>query len=205
MYACMPTKDRLPEFRADLAGALTAFVAGLPDAPPIRESRRIGPVFGKVEMPNVQTRPVAAGLALVGDAALATDPLWGVGCGWAFQTAEWLAASVARAVVGTEPLEAGLRRYRRRFRLGLAGHAAMIRDYAGGRRFNPLERVLFSSAVWDRRAAERLGRFGTRIDRPQALLSPALGARVALAQARRRRAQAGAGQRAAAPSGATAV
>ena len=35
--------------------------------------------------------PVAPGLALVGDAALATDPLFGVGCGWAFQTAEWLA------------------------------------------------------------------------------------------------------------------
>jgi hypothetical protein len=27
----------------------------------------------------------------VGDAAIAADPMWGVGCGWAFQSGEWLA------------------------------------------------------------------------------------------------------------------
>lgn len=189
MYGCMPTKDRLAEFRRDLEAALTSFVADLPDAPPIRESRRVGPILGKLEMPNVQHEPVAAGLALVGDAALATDPLWGVGCGWAFQMAEWMAESVAPALNGAEPLSAGLTRYRRRFRRGLAGHALMIRDYAGGRRMSPIERVLFSSAVHDRRAAERMGRFGTRIAGPQTLLSPGLGARVVVAQVRRRRAR----------------
>src|SRR2546421_78862 len=81
--------------------------------------------------------PVAPGLALVGDAALATDPLWGVGCGWAFQSAEWLADSVAPALHGEEPLSRGLRRYRRRFGKALGAHAAMIHDYADGRRLNP--------------------------------------------------------------------
>jgi len=50
-------------------------------------------------MTNVAHTPSAPGMALVGDAALAIDPLWGVGCGWALQSAEWLADSVAPALV----------------------------------------------------------------------------------------------------------
>ena len=41
-------------------------------------------------MTNRMRTTTAPGLALIGDAALATDPLFGVGCGWAFQSAEWL-------------------------------------------------------------------------------------------------------------------
>jgi flavin-dependent dehydrogenase len=187
MYACMPTKDRLPEFRRDLDAALTSTIAALPDAPPIRESRRVGQILGKIEMPNVRRGPVAPGLALVGDAALATDPLWGVGCGWAFQTGEWLAGAVAGALAGSEPLSAGLERYRRRFRRRLGGHAWMIDDYATGRRWNVPERLLFSAATVDDRVGAVLGRYGTRMTGPQALLSPSLAARVAVAQVRRRR------------------
>lgn len=187
MYACMPTKDRLPEFRRDLDAALTSTIAALPDAPPIRESRRVGQIVGKIEMPNVRRGPVAPGLALVGDAALATDPLWGVGCGWAFQTGEWLAGAVAGALAGSEPLSAGLERYRRQFRRRLGGHAWMIDDYATGRRWNIPERLLFSAATVDDRVAAVLGRYGTRMTGPQALLSPSLAARVAIAQVRGRR------------------
>src|SRR3954447_10934699 len=90
MYAVMPLHERLPEFKADLAGALERIVSSVPEAPPILESKRVSPVFGKVDMTNRMRRPTLPGLALVGDAALATDPIYGVGCGWAFQTAEWL-------------------------------------------------------------------------------------------------------------------
>jgi 2-polyprenyl-6-methoxyphenol hydroxylase-like FAD-dependent oxidoreductase len=162
MYACMPTKDRLPEFKRDPEAALSASVANAPDAPPIRESRRVSPVIGKVDMTNRVRGPVAPGLALVGDAALAIDPLWGVGCGWAFQTAEWLADSVAPALRGEEPMAQGLRRYRRRHRRGLAGHAFMIHDYATGRRLNAVERLILSAAARDPVLAERSETFGTR-------------------------------------------
>ena len=133
-YAAMPTKDRLPEFKRDPEGALVSFIADLPEAPPILESRRVDDVIGKIEMPNRVRRTVAPGLALVGDAALATDPLFGVGCGWAFQSGEWLADSVGPALRGEEPLERGLKRYRRRHARELRGHAFMIHDYATGRR-----------------------------------------------------------------------
>ena len=106
--------------------------------------------------------PVAPGLALVGDAAMAVDPLFGVGCGWAFQSAEWLADSVAPALRGDEPLQAGLARYRRRHRRGLRGHACLINDYASGRRMNPGERLIFSGAARDPKLAESFEGLGTR-------------------------------------------
>lgn len=162
MYAAMPTKDRLPEFRRDPEGALRSFIADLPDAPPILESHQVGPMTGKIEMPNLKRAVIAPGLALVGDAALAIDPLFGVGCGWAFQSAEWLADSVAPALHGQEPLQAGLARYRRRHRRGLDGHAFLIQDYANGRRFSVVERVLFPAAVSDERVRESFCKFGTR-------------------------------------------
>ena len=62
-------------------------------------------VLGKIDMTNVVNTPTAPGLALIGDAASAVDPLWGVGCGFALQSSEWLADSVAPALSGAESIE----------------------------------------------------------------------------------------------------
>jgi 2-polyprenyl-6-methoxyphenol hydroxylase-like FAD-dependent oxidoreductase len=161
-YAAMPTKDRLPEFKRDPASALVEFVGDFPHPPPIRRGRLVGEVLGKLEMPNRHRAVTAPGLALVGDAALAADPLFGIGCGWAFQSAEWLADSVAPALRGSGSLERGLKRYRRVHKLRLGGHALLTSDYATGRRFNPTERLLFSSAARDTTLAVRFDRFATR-------------------------------------------
>jgi 2-polyprenyl-6-methoxyphenol hydroxylase-like FAD-dependent oxidoreductase len=161
-YAAMPTKDRLPEFKRDPGGAIVSFISDVPDAPPIREGRLVGSVMGKVEMTNRMREPVAPGLALIGDAALATDPLFGVGCGWAFQSAEWLADAVRPALQGNEPLEKGLERYRRRHAKELRGHAFFIHDYSTGRRFNPGERMIWSAATRDPELALILESYGTR-------------------------------------------
>jgi 2-polyprenyl-6-methoxyphenol hydroxylase-like FAD-dependent oxidoreductase len=166
-YAAMPTKERLPEFRRDPTEALTATIAALPDAPPILSSRIVDSPVGRIDMTNVIHTPTAPGLALVGDAALATDPLWGVGCGWAFQSSEWLADSVVPALapsraVDAESLEQGLERYRRRHTRALRGHTFLIHDYAGGRKLNPMERLLFSSATHDERVARTFEVLGTR-------------------------------------------
>lgn len=161
-YAAMPTKDWLPRFKSDPAGALVDFIANVPDAPPIREGRLVDSPMGKVDMTNRMRRPIAPGLALIGDAALATDPLFGVGCGWAFQSAEWLCDSVRPALQGDEPLEKGLARYRRRHAKELRGHAFFIHDYSTGRRFNPAERMIWAAAARDPQAATLLDRMGTR-------------------------------------------
>lgn len=173
-YAAMPTKERLPEFKRDPEAALVKFVADIPEAPPIAESRAIEPVLGKIDMTNRMRKPVAPGLALIGDAALATDPLFGVGCGWAFQSAEWLSDSVLPALHGEESLEQGLERYKRRHAHELRGHAFFIHDYANGRRLNPAERLMFSAAARDPKSASVMDAFATRQIRPQEMLPRAL-------------------------------
>jgi 2-polyprenyl-6-methoxyphenol hydroxylase-like FAD-dependent oxidoreductase len=165
-YTAMPTKDRLPEFRRDPEAALVSFVAGLPDAPPIAVSKLAGPVMGKIEMPSHIRAPVAPGLALIGDAAQAVDPLYGVGCGWALQSAEWLAESVLPALHGEEPLQRGLARYRRRHRRELRGHTFLINDYSSGRRQSAPERAMFAAAARDPRVAARFDDLGTRSVKP---------------------------------------
>jgi menaquinone-9 beta-reductase len=166
-YAVMPTKARLPEFKAGPEEALVRFVSDLPEAPPIAESKLVGSVLGKVDMTNRKRGPVAPGLALIGDAALAVDPLFGIGCGWALQSGEWLADGVAPALAGQEPLEKGLERYKRRHAHGLGGHAFLINDYATGRPMSPIERLVFSAAARDERCAGIFEGFGTRELRPQ--------------------------------------
>jgi 2-polyprenyl-6-methoxyphenol hydroxylase-like FAD-dependent oxidoreductase len=161
-YAAMGTMDRLPEFRRDPLAALVKWVADVPDAPPIRESTLVESVQGKIDMENRLRRPAVPGLALVGDAALAIDPLWGVGCGFAFQSGEWLADSVAPELLRGEPLDAGLERYRKRHARGLNGYARMMVAYATGRRFNLGERMLFSATARDEELAVRFERFGSR-------------------------------------------
>ena len=161
-YAVMPAMERLPEFRADPEAALKAMVASVPEAPPILASRMVGEITGKIDMTTVTHTPTAPGLALAGDAAGALDPLWGIGCGFAFQSAEWLADSVAPALAGAESLEQGLERYRRRYARRLRGHTAMITDYSSARKFNPGERMLFSAATRDERMARTFEAFGSR-------------------------------------------
>jgi 2-polyprenyl-6-methoxyphenol hydroxylase-like FAD-dependent oxidoreductase len=184
-YACMPVKDRLPAFREDPQRALLDIVSGVPDAPPIEESRLVGQVQGKLDMTNVAHRLTAPGLALTGDAALAIDPLWGVGCGWAFQSSEWMTDSTIPALRGEEPLMRGLERYRRRHARKLRGHKAMIYDYTRGRKINFVERNLFAAARYDQRVSEVFEEFGTRSIGPARMFARML-PRVAYLQTRRR-------------------
>jgi menaquinone-9 beta-reductase len=191
LYAAMPTKQRQDEFRRDPIQALVSYIAALPDAPPILASRMVGRVVGKIDITNVIHAPTAPGLALVGDAALASDPLWGVGCGWALQSAEWLTDSVAPALLGAEPLQRGLQRYRRHHHRALHGHAAMIHDYAGGRKLNAFERALFSRAAGDERLTLTFTAMATRNIAPARALAASL-PRVAMITARESIARCGA-------------
>jgi 2-polyprenyl-6-methoxyphenol hydroxylase-like FAD-dependent oxidoreductase len=162
-FAVMPTKDRAPEFKADPLAAMIEYFERAPEAPSLRGATPTEEgVVGKVDMTNRRRTPSMPGLALVGDAALATDPLFGIGCGWAFQTSEWLTDAVAPALRGEADLEAGLRRYRRKHAWRLSGHAYMIHDYSTGRKMQPPERLIFSGATRDAHVAEIFDAFGAR-------------------------------------------
>lgn len=172
--AVMPTMDRLPEFKRDPLAALLSVFDGLPGAPPIRDGRQVGPLLGKLDMTNRVRVPTAPGLALVGDAALATDPLFAVGCGWALQSAEWLADSTAPALRGSEPLDRALARYRRRHRRRLRGHTRFIHDYSTGRRMRLPERLMFAAAASDPQVAAAFHRLGARQISPARLFATAV-------------------------------
>ena len=173
LLACMPHKDRLGEFKDDPEQAMVRLFERLPDGPPLDPAKRESKVMGKLDMPNLLRRPARPGLAFVGDSALAADPLWGVGCGWALQSAEWLADAVSPALAGDEAqIDSATEAYARRHRAGLAGHEKFCSAYPTGRRFNPIERLLYRAAARDREVAGRLAKMGGRWVTPQEMLTP---------------------------------
>ncbi|MEV7026747.1 NAD(P)/FAD-dependent oxidoreductase, partial [Kitasatospora sp. NPDC093558] len=173
VVAVLPDKKRLPAFREDLEGSFTAFVRALPDAPAVDSAERITKIIGTVDYPLHSRVPTAPGLALIGDAALTSDPLWGVGCGWALQSARWLAYAVAAAVTGQGDLDKSLAAYARTHQRRMRGHQYLAADYAKSRPFNPLERLMFAAAARDASMARHMHRFGSRLIGPLQFLSPA--------------------------------
>ena len=155
----------------------------LPDGPDLASAKRVSKLIGKLDMPNVYRARSLPGLAFVGDAALATDPFWGVGCGWAFQSAEWLVEETADAVTGGGDLEAALSSYRRRHARELLPHHVMICDTASGREANAMERALFRAAARDAAVARAFEGVGSRREKPWSVLAPGTLARIARAAA----------------------
>jgi len=174
-----PHRDRLPEFRADLEGAFRRMVNALPDAPDLGTATQESKLLGKLELPNVFRPAARPRLAFVGDAALAADPLWGVGCGWAFQSADWLVEETADALDGGRDLDAALERYRRVHRRRLLPHYLLISDLASGRPINPVERRLYSAAARDQVVRRAFEQVGSRRRSPARVLDPRVLARLA--------------------------
>lgn len=182
--ACFVHKDRLPEFKPDPEAAMLAMIAPLPGAPDAERATRVGKVTGKLDMPNTSRRAAGPGLAFAGDAAMACDPMWGVGCGFAFQSGEWLADAVAEPLVRRAGLDRALRRYARRHRRGLLLHHLVMSEASTGRRLTPGERFLFAAAARDDAIAGYLEAFGSRNAQPTALMSPRWLARAAAVNVR---------------------
>jgi flavin-dependent dehydrogenase len=191
VLATMPAKARLPEFDEDREAALLGMFVGLADAPDLSNAERVSDVIGTRDYPNINRKRVTApGVALVGDAAMVGDPLWGVGCGWAMQTGSWLADAVGDAVKSgsTDAIDKAARRYARQHRRRLRPHQFLCTDFSTARSFNALERLLFAGAVHDPRVADIFTAFGSRNSSPMTLMSPrtlALAARARRAPASR--------------------
>ncbi|MFD7085031.1 NAD(P)/FAD-dependent oxidoreductase [Streptomyces sp. NPDC059918] len=172
VLAVLPDKKRLPAFREDLEESFHAFVRALPEAPPIDSAERITKIIGTVDYPLHSRKPTAPGIALIGDAALTSDPLWGVGCGWALESAQWLTEAVATAAAGRADLDTSLGAYARKHRRRLRGHQSMAADFARARPFNPVERLVFSAAARDASVARHMHLFSQRLIGPLRFLDP---------------------------------
>ena len=179
VLACFPTRASLPAFRRDLEDSFTAMLERLPDGPPLGEARRVSPISGRIDMSNRARGPVVPGLALIGDAALSSDPVWGVGCGWAMQTAEMLVGSTAPGLLAGRDLSRSLRRYRMRHLAGPGAHDFFLADYSTGRPFSALERLVYSAAARDPRTASHIEAYGERRISPWRFAHPLSLARAA--------------------------
>jgi flavin-dependent dehydrogenase len=172
LVALWLTKDKLPSFKEDRHAAFDAYLRRIPCELDFDRAERISDVIGSLDMP-IQFRSAARpGLAFIGDAAFAPDPLWGVGCGWAFQSAEWLVDCTATTLITGADIDAALRRYRKHHRRSLAGHHLLIADYASGRRFSLLERAYYYAAARDPELADLILEFGARRVGLSKFLSP---------------------------------
>lgn len=193
MLVAAPAKARLVEFQADLPAALEAFFARLPDGPDLAGAQRVSKVIGTADYPPIRRDPAPRrGLALVGDAAMAGDPVPAVGCGWAFRSADWLAEATIPALLGGAgagpSLERALRRYRRAHRFA-DRHDRLDRADAKAQPPNAIQRAVRAAAVTDGELARRVYRHATRIDPVSGLVNPMVAVR-ALLVARRSRARA---------------
>ena len=131
-------------------------------------------------MPNVIRPAARPGIAFVGDAALATDPLFGVGIAFAFQSAEWLVDETSGALGGGQELDDALRRYRRKFAWRLGPHHLQIADFSTGRKFRPLERLALRKAATDPAVALAFGAVIARERSALRLLDPRMTVRVVM-------------------------
>jgi flavin-dependent dehydrogenase len=160
---CLATfmaKDKIPEFKKDIEGNFLRYFDGLPDGPDVRRGERIGPIVGVLDLPNMYRVPVLPGLALVGDAALASDPVWGVGCGWAFQSASWLVDHTAAALTSGGDLNAALESYRRLHYERLYAQHKLNAGYSTGGPFDPARKLIFMTAPRDAKVRRYLGLIG---------------------------------------------
>lgn len=179
VLASMPVKAALPAYRSDRESALLGDLRRLPDGPAFDAADRISPIVGATDCPLVTRSAVPRpDVALIGDAAMTSDPSQGVGCGWAFQTAEWLADAVAPALLAGDRLEPALRRYARRRKV-LSGHQSTIEDQAKAGPPTPVDRLLLGAAVRDERTAAHMLAFVNRTIGLRQLLAPAAIARAA--------------------------
>ncbi|MFJ3912791.1 NAD(P)/FAD-dependent oxidoreductase [Streptomyces vinaceus] len=186
VLAVLPDRERLPAFREDLEESFYAFVRALPEAPPIDSAERITKIIGTVNYPLHTRKPTAPGVALIGDAALTSDPLWGVGCGWALESAGWLTQAVAAAATGRGDLDRSLAAYARTHRRRLRGHQSMAADFAKARPFNPAERLVFAAAARDASLARHMHLFAQRLIGPLRFLNPTALAKAAAVNIRHR-------------------
>ena len=102
----------------------------------------------------------------------------------ALQSASWLADAALPALRGDEPLDRALRRYRRRHRRGLSGHARMLEAGAMAKPPSPVERLLLGAAMRDDAMARHFERFATRSIPVRRFLAPGALARAAWVNAR---------------------
>lgn len=185
--ALMPRRTSLRKAGADdLSQYVEDYFRRLPDGPNLRADQRASKVVASLDYPLLRRHATPApGMALIGDAALTTDPAPAPGCTWALLSAQWLAERTAAALLGGDSVDRALGDYRRVHRR-LEREFFFMRSDAATGTTNPIQRLLREAAVHDPVTSERLLQVGMQTAPTTTLLSPTV---IARAWERRRRAR----------------
>jgi 2-polyprenyl-6-methoxyphenol hydroxylase-like FAD-dependent oxidoreductase len=179
LIAIMPNKTELARFKEDPELHYRDFIAKLDEAPDVGGAELITKVMINSQNSNLLRRRPPDGMALIGDAAMTSDPLAGVGISWGVMSAEWLVDCVREPLRQRRPLGRALLRYRIKHLWELRAHHKTITDMSLATRLNPVQRLLFSSAVRDATQAELVNDFMARDIGVGRFLSPQSLARAA--------------------------
>lgn len=160
LIAIMPTMDELPKFKRDRSRSFFSFVKQLDSAPCLDGRKPLGSIMLNVDNANLKRGETPPGLALVGDALVCSDPLFGLGISWALLSAQWLVDETADAInESDERLSKALKRYRVKHRLATEGHLKVITDMSTAKPLGWAQRTLFSAAARSPRRAKIMNDF----------------------------------------------
>ncbi|MEI7375989.1 NAD(P)/FAD-dependent oxidoreductase [Dickeya chrysanthemi] len=111
----------------DPKAELIRFFSGVPFMPSVSQAVFETPVIGYHDYPNLVRHPVCGGVAFIGDAVQSLDPMSGVGCSFALQSAAMLAQAVASALQEGQLDETlALKLYEQQFNAYFPAHARGI-------------------------------------------------------------------------------
>jgi len=167
-------RSELARFKADPLGNFHRFWQQVPDGPRLGDAEPICELRGVTKIPNHRRRASIPGLALVGDAAMVLDPIWGTGCSFAFASADWLVDATATALASGDPrtIDRSLGVYRKRHSLRTWGHYTHITSFSTARPLNVFERLLFAAGTRDGETARRILTYLGRTVGPGEVFSP---------------------------------
>jgi 2-polyprenyl-6-methoxyphenol hydroxylase-like FAD-dependent oxidoreductase len=191
-FSVLAPKNDLGVWRIDPRAAMRRIFAALPGGLDLNDLRKVGPVTGVLEMPNMRRDPAIPGLGLVGDAALSADPLFRTGCGWAFQSSAWLAETVGPSLKEGDvaDVDAALVDYAQLHERETLPHYDLISDLSTGRPLKFGERMLSSAAARNGEVARLFELLATRSIPPQQMARAGVMFKVMTASLRRGRPQA---------------
>ncbi|HEY4222745.1 MAG TPA: NAD(P)/FAD-dependent oxidoreductase [Myxococcota bacterium] len=162
LLAHMVHEDRLDDFKKDREGTMRAAFASLDNAPDLSRAEIVGGFIGAANTPNTYRYPTKPGLVLVGDAAMASDYIWGVGCGFALQGADMLVTHAAPALQNRSAggVDQALAAYARQHASTLYAQHKTNTAFSASDTLPFLLRAIFTYAPRDQKLRELVGLSG---------------------------------------------
>jgi len=150
LVSCYVPERYFDQWQGQVEDQYHRFVAAVTDGPDLSQGERMGDIMGMRRMPSLRRRVSLPGLAFIGDAAAAIDPLSGIGCTWALQSSRLLARCTGPALKGSvspDAVDGALDDYRRRHRRLFGPQYFLLAKFSRAKPYHPLTRTLLATVV----------------------------------------------------------